>query len=145
MAHLYLTNKWFIMQEIPIKRKSIQKSNGGSVVGAEVTAVDPQPMSTISLMFTYVPVRWTPVVVNSFFRRLKFYLFLFNDCLTMQEIPIKRDSTQGLTRVPLVSAEATLVTLQLMSLIPPVFAHVPMHRMPVVVSLLFVIQWFIYT
>ena len=63
----------------------------------------------------------------------------------MQEIPIKTESTQGLTRVPLVSAEATPVSSGPMSLISPVSAHVPVRQTPVVVSLLFVIQWFIYT
>ena len=43
----------------------------------------------------------------------------------MQEIPIKRKSTQSSDRVPLVRAEATPVDPQPMSLIPPVSAHVP--------------------
>jgi hypothetical protein len=48
------------MQEIPIKKKSIQKFSGGSVAEAEATTVDRRPMSTIPSTFTYVSVRWTP-------------------------------------------------------------------------------------
>ena len=46
----------------------------------------------------------------------------------MQEISIKRKSTQSSNCVPLVRADATPVDLQPMSLIPPVSTHIPVKQ-----------------